>query len=535
MVEIVKETPITSRKDFLKIAEKSLADSKLSPEEKDKINALIAQYNLEKTENKVKNKQEIGQIRNEYELKELLKTSQIYKDIMREASALTHDKIKDIQYMLGVNRDGNFWINTILAYKNSPLSDIFSIKELSEWKKVGKKDVKWFIHKFSKLNWVDSEILAIIISMNLWEESFVSLDGTGKITVYWKDWRITFSEKPSLEWLLHTSFIKKDLNIIRKQLSLISSQEDKENYILTLKEIIKQYKFQEQAREIFTKNTPTWIKINLPELSLNNYIDAGDLFWDYKILNIWDKEFINNWQWDFINEETWEKLFIFHWKILNIQGSKEEKEEKIEKTYESITEKEGLSQEFWNWLTKEWKKLLWTTGKNSCWPATAILINAFLRTKWIKNGFNISVHRNWANFDSLLEWWNVSVTNPFIVEGKKIISESSLLRGNWIDLSKIINEKLIVKSRVISFPKDAEPWEIIVFNQGATSKMISKTRRTNWHVEVKWSNNIYYSYYKSNRPWWSASSEKQEWDPEIYKKLTWFTWVAYSIERKKTT
>jgi hypothetical protein len=108
MVEIVQETPIKSRKDFLKIAEKSLADSKLSPEEKDKINALIVQYNLEKTENKVENKQEIAQIKNEYELKELLKTSQIYKDIMREASALTHDKIKDIQYILGVNRDGNF-------------------------------------------------------------------------------------------------------------------------------------------------------------------------------------------------------------------------------------------------------------------------------------------------------------------------------------------------------------------------------------------------------------------------------------------
>ncbi len=207
------------------------------------------------------------------------------------------------------------------------------------------------------------------------------------------------------------------------------------------------------------------------------------------------------------------------------------KKERINEDIES-----SLSKEFWEWLTKDWLKLLWRTWKNSCWEAVSLLLDTFLRKKWLWKAINLSSARNWANFDSILDSWNISKENPFIIQWEwktYKITNNRDLKKSWVDITKVINEKIEIKKRKIDFPNDAKSWEIVVYNEGADSKISSKARKTFGHVEVKWDNWMFYSYYKSFKAGWSAS-EKQEGSPEKYKKLTGFTWYAYSINMKNT-
>lgn len=558
-VELNKET----WNNFIDLAIKFLDDNKLSSEEKNQLNQLIDSFNSERWEIINQSASNINEIKNEIELKRIISETEDYKETIEKFSKLSIQEIKNIQFIIWTSADWIFWINSYIAYKNSPISWVFEPSEISKWRRVW-ENMKWFIENFSKLNWVDAEIMAIILSNNISSNSFVFLDENWNITIFDKNNDqniITFSETLSLEWLLHESFVKRDLWIITKQLNLITNENDKKNYILTLRNIIENYNYQREARQIFTRNTSRWVEIDLPLNSLNRDMRAVDLFWDYEELIISWEKFVNNWEWDFISEKNWRRLSVFNKQLLNIENLNNQRVIRPEPRPDNITEnnswltssirpeprpdnlinetisnniERNLSRDFWNWLTTEWSKLLWRTWPNSCWAAVAWLIDTFMRSKWIRNSLNINTARNWANFNSILEQWNITPENPFIIQAwrsiYKITSESEL-RRSWLDIRNILNQRLEVKSRDISFPKESIAWEIIVFNQWAESDKATKARRDFWHVEIKWSDNMYYSYYKSRNAWWSTQ-ERESWDPREYSRLTGFTWKAYRIEMK---
>ena len=562
---------IDSNKNFLNTAIESLEDNKLSENEKDTLNSLINEYNIQKEDSENQCKNEISEIKSTIELKRLLKNSQEYSEVISEISSLSKRKIKDIQYILWTRVDWLFWINTFIKYKNSPLSETFSnIWELANWRRVW-NNIKRFIENFSKLNWMDSEILAIVLSSWITKNSFVFIDENWSIIVKTKEWWddiISFSEKPSLESLVHDSLIKNDISLISRQLYLISDRSDKKNYIDTLKSTIKEYNYQTEARKLFSEQNWDSFKLKLPNSSLNKYMTAYDLFWDIAELKVGNEIYTNDWVDKFVSSKTWKKLYIYNSKIIDIYNSdhverktaqetlRDKKKEEllpehkkqaemnsqtednntVENNAETINEniESPLSKEFWEWITKEWVKLLWRTWKNSCWEAVALLFDTFLRKKWLWKWIKLSSARNWANFDSILDSWNISKENPFIIQWEwrtyKITNESEL-RKSWVDITKVLNEKIEIKKRKIDFPKDAKSWEIVVYNEDADSRRASSARKRFWHVEVKWDNGMFYSYYKSSKAWWSAS-EKQSGSPEDYRRLTGFTWYAYSINMK---
>ncbi len=539
MAEIPQNNLNTKEKNILSIAEKTLQDNKLSFIERIEINKLIAEYNLEKKDVAQNTREQIQQIKNELELKNLLKT-RFYQDIFKEAQILSPNKIKNIQYILWTKITWKFWIFTILAYKNSPLSRLFSITELSKWRKVW-PNIKNFIEKFKKLSWVDSEILAIILSSNISPDTFVNLDKNWNITLSKNGQHIiTFSEKESLESLLHNSFVKKDLNMIVKQLQLISSPEDKKDYVNTLKSIIKNYNYYEEARTIFTKKIWDEIIINLPETSLNKYMGVKDLFWDFDKLIVWDDTFTKDNQWNFISQKTGKILLIHNQMRIILEVKKVDKKEKEKKDLPTKnaweewkkqvqeTNEWNLRKELWDWLAKDGKKFLNPERTNSCWPWFDNLLDKFFQKKYgIKNWLKLEIQRNGANFDNIFDWL-VSDINKFILFGNiKISSKEDLLRIGKIKMDNFLDKRLIIKVRDIDFPKDAFPWEIVVFNEDAL--IWSKARKNYWHVEIKWSDGQYHSYYDSYKPWWSSHAS-ENWDPWLYKKLTWFNGKAYSIE-----
>lgn len=525
---------VSENQSFVDKAILSLEDNRLSEDEKDQLNLILLDKEIGADEIKNTSNSEISIIKSKIELKKILKDTNVYLEIKEEIDSLSKNEIKTIQSILGTPSDWYFWINTFLKYKNSPLSDLFTISELVNWRKVWKNPKK-FIQDFSKLNWIDDEILAIVLANWIDENCFVCIDSIWSIIVYSEKWwtkEIAFSENNSLESLIHDSFTKNDIWLIIKQLDLLPNYTDKKNYIKILKKIIKLYWYYDEAREIFTKWN--WkIKLEIP--ALNKYLTANDIFWDKKQLKSWNSIYINNWNWDFINKRNWKRLSIFNNKIITVvdgiidtdnikkeSSSTEKLNDQIEST---------LTKEFGDWVSTEWLKFLGKTWKNSCWKWFSNLINKFLKTKWIKKALNINLNRHWANFDTILEWWKwISTNNPFIIwNWMKIESLNELKK--IMNIENALNEKIVITKRKIDFPKNAKPWEVLVYNWWATANKTSRARRKYWHVEVKWSDWDYYSYYWWNEPWWS-SKIPEKWDPKRYSRMTWFTWFAYGIKLK---
>lgn len=75
-------------------------------------------------------------------------------------------------------------------------------------------------------------------------------------------------------------------------------------------------------------------------------------------------------------------------------------------------------------------------------------------------------------------------------------------------------------------PRDAQPWDVCVYNEWAT--LWKWLRKTKGHVEIKWNDNRFYSYYASEMP--GGSSKTRETDPQKYQKLTGFTGYVYRLK-----
>lgn len=566
--KIENNNDIANNQDFLSLAIDFLEDNNLNQIEKNELNEKILEFNLDRQSIEEQTHESIIEIKNKVELKNIIEKSRDFDKVKEQMSNLSKQEIKNIQYITWSYVDWIFWINTYLKYKNAPISEVFNPEQISKWRKVW-ENISLFIDNFSRLNWVDAELIAIAMSSDISHDSFVFVDEEWNITIMdkWNDNNIiTFSEKVSVEWLLHESFVKRDINLITNQLNLLYRKQDRIEYINKLRNIIFEYSYQREARKIFTNQTSRWIEIIFPEANLNREMKAIDLFWDYNELIIEWEKYINDSSWEFYNQE-WKRLAIYDWMILNIeelnyeieqvpwtmpwklyeQVQTEEYSTRPRKRHESILQESqivqneqinesietNLSREFWEWLQNEWEKHIWRTWANSCWVAVYKLIDTFMRSRSIRGSFGIWYQRHWANFDSILTW-EISNDNPFILQrwnNTARIDNAYELENSWINLDTIINKNLEVKTRYIDFPKDARAWEILVYNENAQSSRATNTRKIYWHVEIKWSDNNYYSYYKSNMPWWSAR-ENQNISAQEYARLTWFNGKAYSIELK---
>lgn len=124
------------------------------------------------------------------------------------------------------------------------------------------------------------------------------------------------------------------------------------------------------------------------------------------------------------------------------------------------------------------------TGNNSCGAAVWLLLNRFWIEALPQNG------RDGKNWDDILE--------PRI--------------HSWQ-----------FKKTAIKHPDEASAWAILVYD--GSGQLGSEANKAYGHVEIKWSDGKYYSYYEWQRAGWSAATMAK--NPEEYQKLTWFTGFAY--------
>lgn len=459
---------------FFDLAEKILKDKKLSPDEKSKIKNLQQSYNKSNNQIKINCSNNIKEFHNEInnlkELKKVVKTSTEYNTANLEFKDLNFTKKKNIQKSIWTYSDWIFWINTFLAYKNSQLSEVFTLTEISEWLRVNNTDK--FLRKFSKLSWVDKEVLAVL-DLQKWD--FVFYDPISwNISIFNEnknDRKLIVPIKEHLTFVLKNILKQADKKTLDKHLSLLKYYSDKKQYIIHLQDTIQKYWLYNKARNLFSTKKWDTFTLNLIPKVIELHLTAIDLFWDYKNITSNKSEYKSNWI-DFLCNNR--RLSIVNNTTININKS-------IKKTPQELSEKlkqPNLSTEFWKWLVKIWPANTWN---NSCWRAIKILLKNFWMEIWIDSW-------HWYYWENIL--------NNRSTQFKKV-------QVNNID--------------------DVKPWWIIVYWKNAGKW--SEARKKYWHVEIKWANNLYYSYYSSKFP--GGSTRTSEKDPEKFKKITWFIWYVY--------
>ena len=135
----------------------------------------------------------------------------------------------------------------------------------------------------------------------------------------------------------------------------------------------------------------------------------------------------------------------------------------------------------WEWLRKHGA---WPGQRNSCGASCGELLNKF----WFRSILPQS-GRDGKNWDTILE----------------------------------THASKYFKKIPVNHPDSAPAGSILVFNENATKGSVA--RKKHGHVEIKGSDGMYYSYYKSMNA--GGSSRTSEKNPEKYKKLTGFTGYAY--------
>jgi hypothetical protein len=100
---------------------------------------------------------------------------------------------------------------------------------------------------------------------------------------------------------------------------------------------------------------------------------------------------------------------------------------------------------------------------------------------------------------------------------------------NWDDILEPRIKSWQFKKVAIKHPDEASAGAILVYD--GSGQLGSDANKNYGHVEIKWSDWRYYSYYEGNRAGWSAANSII--DPERYRELTGFTGYAYYPITKK--
>lgn len=152
---------------------------------------------------------------------------------------------------------------------------------------------------------------------------------------------------------------------------------------------------------------------------------------------------------------------------------------RMAEAFSILLDKSGRSTNLWDHVVKKWPANTWD---DSCWAAVRELLESY----WIKD------------------------LPQYGANGKE-----------W---ERILNERpnQFVKMR-INHPDEAYPWAILIYD-GSGIKW-SEMNKKFGHVEIKWSDWNYYSFYKSEMSAWSAKTTEK--DPQQYADQTGFIGYAY--------
>ena len=361
----------------------------------------------------------------------------------------------------------------------------------------------------------DDELLQAITAVDVfWDTPYVKRQGDTYIRRF-EEWTWEFK---SLWWkrlsiISGTSVLVPNAEEIRKIDEKMQLLEEKEEIFSKIKnpwdiirawdrETIEKYLVLANAseRKIFTENLQTEvIEWRLFSQMRTMFLNDGKIFleksWviaetltplilfgDYKELSLNGEKYTGLPSWEYISE-WWEvvedisDLSTMQW-ISGSERSTEEQQELIDMIHPR------LARELGDWIMKNYYK--WS--KNSCgasvWNA---LINMWF--KWMP--------RNWR-------------------DGYKF---EGFLNDRPNQFKKV----------AVNNPWEVKEWWIIVY--GKWARLWTSTRRNFGHVEIRWADGDFYSYYWSSKPAGSSKAARYE-NKDQYKQDTWFIGYAYYPTQK---
>lgn len=184
------------------------------------------------------------------------------------------------------------------------------------------------------------------------------------------------------------------------------------------------------------------------------------------------------------------------------------------------------AQEAWAIFSKIYERPANEIGEMNSRGEMAEAFSMLLDTEWRSTNLGDHVVRRWP-----AKTWDDScgaaVRELLKSYGVTGLPESGANGKNW---EEILNKRpdQFIKMK-ISHPDHAYPGAILVYD-GSGSKW-SDMNKEFWHVEIKWSDGGYYSYYNGKRAGGSAATTEK--DPQKYVDLTGFIGYAYYPKQKR--
>lgn len=634
-----ESSKVYTQESFFDLASKMLEDNKLTSEEIHEINKYYEWitnwkgwviYESVESRNNL-----LMEITSKKSLENIIKNSLEYKNRKKSFLELNRSDRRQVQRRIWVKDDWIFWINTFLYYKKSPLSKLFTLKEISNWMIV--EDIAKFIKSFSEMKWVDWEALA---TLDLEEWDFVLYDEkSGNITIYnnnRENKKLTISVNEHMTFVLKNILINNDTQSFYKHLSLLLDKNDKRDYILHFKKVITEYNLFKEVRNLLSTKNWDLVILNLNTNLIERYITAFELFWDLKAISFNWNIFLNTWNLEFRYNNK--KLYVRDGQVFSILESSEEglsdnlKIKETKKQYEvkkklDLSNKTDLKEAISLLKFDDIKNYIISLKRYSDQKKFVLdLRKQIVENNLFEQMCKMFTHNKWSwkfvcdfkwiraferhltafdlfwNFKNIKKWNKIYNSNMYyfinwkyplyiktwtevIVSNKKSVNEikelnnypflanklwkfladkwpintwknscweavKNILRNfwirwrmswNWCDWWEILDNKPNQFKKVpIKHPEDAKAGWILVYLEWAENPKASKKRKKYWHVEIKWMDNRYYSYYASQNPGWSARIRSKQKYEELktnykeYQRFTWFIWYVYYPTQKET-
>lgn len=215
------------------------------------------------------------------------------------------------------------------------------------------------------------------------------------------------------------------------------------------------------------------------------------------------------------------------------------------KDIKTLNHKEQLEAAYWELSTKYSTVMQALIKSNNAWEAAKIFAEQYEWSHASTINARISSaesyaflldpdNRSYNLWDHVVRRWpantwrdscGAAVRELLKSYGITGLPESGAHGKTWNEtLDKMPDKFVRIK---INHPREAYAGAILVFDGG---KNWSDMNQEYGHVEIKWSDGRYYSYYASENP--AGSARTKESDPKKYKELTGFTGYAYYPRQK---